>query len=535
MSRLCLLFVLAASVYCVTVEYRLIARRGLWRVDSATSNRSVVLVNDQFPAPTLEAVVGDDVVVHVQNELKEGTTVHFHGLLQMGTAHMDGVPFGTQCLIAAGANFTYRFKADATGTFWYHAHVESHFVEGFYGAFLIRAPSEPKDAKNELLLIFSDWYRTSADEVMRKMMTPPFATPLPDAVLVNGEGGENMPVLRILPNTTYRVRIINAATISLFRLTFEGHNVTVVEADADRVLPFATPFVEVDAGQRYVCLLTTAGVNGTFALSAEMMHRTEPTARGHAMVMVGDALAMTRRKRQPHGGGHATPAPGSTVDEPFFERLLSSDSVVTLPTVTKRINVTVQFSALTGLWRINELAMPRDPMTPVLHSVLRGERLPASVQTIALSKGDVVEITWRNQRDSNGASEHHPMHIHGHRFWLLGSGTTGEPMQNIPDLSRPLLRDTFDLPHENGWAITRFVADNPGVWLVHCHYSWHMASGMAFFFVYTPPASLPPLPADTQLCDVALKPESPGSSSGSALSVLPSFAIGAIVLASMST
>lgn len=515
MTRLLLPLLLAAlvCVRCATVEYHMMIRRGSWRVDSKSRNATVVLVNEQFPAPTLDATVGDDVLVHVQNDLTEGTALHFHGLLQRGTPHMDGVPYGTQCPIAPGANFTYSFKADAVGTFWYHAHVESHFVEGLYGGFVVRAsPSEPK--VDELLLILSDWYRSSADEIMRKMASPPFATPLPDAVLVNGLGGENMAELRLRANTTYRVRVINAAAISLFRLTIEMHNVSVVEADADRVQPFSTSFLEIDAGQRYVFQLTTDGANGTFALSVQMLHRAEPTPLGHAMVMVGEAASMLRRKRQVHGGGHvATPVGTAPADEAFFERLLSADSVVTLPAVTKRINITTQFSSATGQWRINDVAMPRSAMTPVLHSVLRGDRLPASVQTITLNEGDVVEITWHNKRDANGQSEHHPMHIHGHRFWLLGSGTTGDPFQNIPDATRPLLRDTFDLPHEDGWAITRFVADNPGVWMVHCHYSWHMASGMAFFFVYAPSSSLPSLPTGTQQCDIALSSETPSSTS----------------------
>jgi FtsP/CotA-like multicopper oxidase with cupredoxin domain len=493
-----------------TVEYQLVARRGSWRVDSARANTTAVLVNDQFPAPTLEAVVGDDVVVHVQNDLKEGTTVHFHGLLQRGTPHMDGVPFGTQCPIAPGQNFTYRFKADASGTFFYHAHVESHFADGFYGSFVVRGPSEPKE--NELTLLLSDWYHLSADEIMAKMSTPPFVTPLPDAVLVNGAGGENMAELRVQTNATYRIRIINAATFSLFRVSFESHNVSVVEADADRVSPLSTSFVEVDAGQRYIVLLTTGESNGIYAINVQMMHRVEPTPRGHAMLLVGGndtpTPAPLRKRQHSHGSGHV-PAPtspsGAQIDEPFFERQLSAATEAALPAVTTRINITVQFSKSTGQWHINDLAMTHEATTPVLHAVLRGERVPTSVPTIALKHNDVVEIIWRNKRDTSGESEHHPMHVHGHRLWLLGSGTTGEPTYNIAVTKRPLVRDTFELPHADGWAITRFVADNPGVWLVHCHYAWHMASGMAFYFVYTPASTLPALPADTQRCDVALK------------------------------
>lgn len=46
------------------------------------------------------------------------------------------------------------------------------------------------------------------------------------------------------------------------------------------------------------------------------------------------------------------------------------------------------------------------------------------------------------------------------------------------DLSRAVLRDTVQIPRR-GYAVLRFRADNPGVWLFHCHILWHLAGGMA--------------------------------------------------------
>lgn len=46
------------------------------------------------------------------------------------------------------------------------------------------------------------------------------------------------------------------------------------------------------------------------------------------------------------------------------------------------------------------------------------------------------------------------------------------------DLSRAMLRDTVQIP-SRGYAVLRFRADNPGVWLFHCHILWHLATGMA--------------------------------------------------------
>lgn len=61
-------------------------------------------------------------------------------------------------------------------------------------------------------------------------------------------------------------------------------------------------------------------------------------------------------------------------------------------------------------------------------------------------------------------------------------GLHGSPVQAALDtpynLSRAVLRDTVEIP-SRGYAVLRFRAENPGVWLFHCHILWHLVSGMA--------------------------------------------------------
>ena len=95
--------------------------------DCQNSPYPVLLVNDQFPAPTLRIVKGDDVEVIIHNsatELNVSTTVHFHGIRQYGTVESDGVPEVTQVAIPPGETFIHRFRVvDQSGTYFYHAHV----------------------------------------------------------------------------------------------------------------------------------------------------------------------------------------------------------------------------------------------------------------------------------------------------------------------------------------------------------------------------------------------------------------------------
>lgn len=105
-------------------------------------NKSVILINDQFPGPLLEANWGDWIEVKVTNKIvNEGTSIHWHGIFQEGTPFMDGVPGVSQCPIAPGNSFTYRFQADLYGTSWYHSHFSAQYSGGLYGPIVIHGPT----------------------------------------------------------------------------------------------------------------------------------------------------------------------------------------------------------------------------------------------------------------------------------------------------------------------------------------------------------------------------------------------------------
>lgn len=82
--------------------------------------------NSTYPAPLLEACWGDTLVVRVTNrDAKNGNTVHWHGLRQLGTNQMDGVNGVTQCPIAQNDTFEYRFTVGQYGHTWYDLSTQS--------------------------------------------------------------------------------------------------------------------------------------------------------------------------------------------------------------------------------------------------------------------------------------------------------------------------------------------------------------------------------------------------------------------------
>lgn len=73
-------------------------------------DRPVIGINGQWPIPTIDANVGDNIVIDVHNNLgNQSTSLHFHGLFMNGTTHMDGPAQVSQCPILPGESMTYKF------------------------------------------------------------------------------------------------------------------------------------------------------------------------------------------------------------------------------------------------------------------------------------------------------------------------------------------------------------------------------------------------------------------------------------------
>ncbi|KAG1365827.1 laccase-6-like [Cocos nucifera] len=102
--------------------------------------------------------------------------------------------------------------------------------------------------------------------------------------------------------------------------------------------------------------------------------------------------------------------------------------------------------------------------------------------------------------------ESHPMHLHGFDFFVVAQGfgnynhAVAEKSYNLVD---PQMRNTISVP-TGGWAVIRFIANNPGVWIMHCHLDAHLSFGLATAFEVEngpiPESTLPPPPPDFPTC-----------------------------------
>ena len=99
--------------------------------------------------------------------------------------------------------------------------------------------------------------------------------------------------------------------------------------------------------------------------------------------------------------------------------------------------------------------------------------------------------TWLDIIINNLDDGSHPFHLHGHDFYVLASHRSehgwgsyspyahggASSLKPVLNLENPVRKDTVSVPRR-GYVIIRVLADNPGLWMLHCHVIFHQASGM---------------------------------------------------------
>src|SRR5262249_26321868 len=148
--------------------------------DGVAKKGGMILVNDSLPGPTIRAREGDTIVVRVRNTLPEGTTIHWHGMTQLGTWQMDGVANVSQEPIPPGQTFEYRFKAEPAGTHLWHSHAGVQYGEGMFGMLVVDAVDDPYrgDYDVEQVVCINDWFHQPGTEILSNLERGAYMKPM---------------------------------------------------------------------------------------------------------------------------------------------------------------------------------------------------------------------------------------------------------------------------------------------------------------------------------------------------------------------
>lgn len=267
------------------------------------------MVNGQFPGPTIEANWGDTIQVAVHNNItgpEDGTAIHWHGIRQKGTQWYDGVPSISQCPIAPGSSFTYRFRADRYGTSWYHSHYSAQFTAGVYGPLIIYGPKHTLYDIDVGPVMLGDYYHRDYFDVLEDVTgsSPDFKVYVPtsDNNLINGKNNFNCSLAAANPNSicnpnaelskfrfksgkTHRLRLVNAGAAALVHFSIDGHSLQVITNDFTPIEPYEADVVTLGDGQRSDVLVKAIGepakaywMRSTISLNCSVTQTTHSSA-----------------------------------------------------------------------------------------------------------------------------------------------------------------------------------------------------------------------------------------------------------------
>ena len=401
------------------------------------------LYEGAFPGPQLRVQEGDVLSAELVNDLQEETTIHWHGVPVPNP--VDGVPNVTQEPTAPGETFTYKFRAEPPGTYFYHSHVGLQLDRGLLGPLIVEERDPHIDYDREYVVVVDD-YLPQAPRLptnggsggggmggggmgdgrggrggMMGDARPPY-----EGLLINGRLPENQPTFDVTEGDRVRFRFVNAASATVFGVRIAGHEMSVTHADGRPVEPVDVDSFVFGSGERYDVVVEATNP-GTWSVQAAALDGNEPPA---SALLRYDSSDNGARPQQPSSSG----------DQLQYGDLQAVNS---LSGIDGRPDRTFDLTLSRGsgqsyTWTID------------------GEAYP-DAEPLDIQLGEHVRIRMTNQ-----SPVVHPMHLHGH-FFEVGNA----------------LKDTVIVPGHRGQVTLDFHADNPGRWLFHCHNLYHLDAGMA--------------------------------------------------------
>ncbi|KAL9230143.1 hypothetical protein vseg_005531 [Gypsophila vaccaria] len=537
----------------------------LQNVTRLCHTKSIVTVNGQFPGPRIVAREGDRLLIEAVNHVQNNISIHWHGIRQLQSGWADGPAYITQCPIQTGQSYVYNYTiVGQRGTLWWHAHI-SWLRSTLYGPIIILpkrgVPYPFPRPHKEVPMLFGEWWNADTEMVINQALQTGGGPNVSDAYTINGLPGplyncsaKDTFRLNVKPGKSYLLRLVNAALNDELFFSIANHTLTVVDVDAVYVKPFETDIVIITPGQTSNVILktkpyhpgatfmmmarpyvtgngtfdnsTTAGIleythsnPSTLIKSLPLFRPTLPALRNTSFVTnYTNKLRSLANARYPANvpkhvdkrflftvGLGTTPCPQNQTCQGPTNKTMFSAAInnVSFVMPTKALLQTHFLRQSLGVYTTDFPTSPQNPFnytgTPPNNTmVTNGTKL------VVLPFNTSVEVVM--QDTSILGTESHPLHLHGFNFFVVGQGFGNFNPNKHPamfNLVDPVERNTVGVP-DGGWVAIRFLADNPGVWFMHCHLEVHTSWGLKMAWLVLDGQmsnqKLPPPPADLPRC-----------------------------------
>lgn len=416
--------------------------------------------NNSVPGPQVEVTEGDTVTIHLKNQLKVPIALHVHGVVLPN--QMDGVPGMTQDAIQPGASFTYTFKANQAGTYWYHSHQDSlnQIGKGLYGSFIVKKKQDT--VSSDHTLVIDEWSdpHTTVPESESNTLAINSNMGAYNLYTVNGRSGDSIEPIVVHQGDRVRLRLVHAGNMTqTLYINSDAYRVTATDGhDIDQPQTLSNGLLVIAPGERYDIEFTadTTGIqwigmvgDSSFAQSVRIPIVIEPQGSKRTLTEITEKMTSYQAQMTSIPADHQQPLDLTTYGQP-------TTSEFGLKSVFDReYTLDLDMGVIDGKmsYTINQEAYPQ-------------------VSQLKVQTGDAVKITLINE----SKNEDHPMHLHGHSFEVLSKN--GQALSGSS-----IWKDTINVRPGDTYVIA-FRADNPGMWMVHCHELHHASMGMMTDVIY---------------------------------------------------
>lgn len=391
--------------------------------------------NGAAPGPLIRLREGQQTTIAVVNDTQVPELVHWHGLFipsEVDGSMEEGTP-----MVMPGESASYSFTAKPAGTRWYHSHaiagkdLTQSLYSGQYGFLYIEPRNDPGRYDQEVFIAMHHWepYFVSMQDI-RKGPPPDngLEVAYKSASFNDKALGHGEPV-RVRQGQRVLFRLLNASATDDVMLALPGHRFTVLALDGNPVpSPQAVDSLMLAPAERIdaVVEMNNPGI--------WIFGSTEDDVRQMGMGVVVEYAKAT--------GAPQWQAPPMS---PWDYLIFGSQSPV--PEPDGRFDLMIQ--KIPGgrggfnRWTINGKSWPdTDPLI--------------------VEQGKRYRLVFRND-----SGDMHPLHLHRHSFELVRFA--GKPTAGIK-------KDVVNVPRRQTVEVD-FVADDPGLSLLHCHMQEHQDFG----------------------------------------------------------
>ena len=412
---------------------------------------------------------GQRFAVDLTNTLDVETLIHWHG--QVPPNVQDGVPGLPARLLKPGESRSYDFAAKS-GTHWMHSHVPLQEMALLAAPLIVRSAEDAKADRQEVVMMLHDFSFKTPEEVMALItgsatdgmsgmdmgaktksdgMTgsmsgmkgmSDMAMDLNDyefdAYLSNDRTLSDPEVVKVEAKGRVRLRIVNGSAATVYWIDTGAVAARLIAVDGHEVQPVAGTRFGLAMGQRLDIEVDLPGA-GAFPILA---------LREGSLQQTGLILATP-------GAGVPKLAALADAASPAFDTDLAQES------------------ALRAIAPLSERPTTNRPMLMLAGAMqpyawtINGQTW-ATHQPVTAKSGERVEIMFHNMSMMG-----HPMHLHGHSFQVIDTGT---------GRFAGALRDTVFVP-PMGVVTVALDAGEAASWMLHCHHMPHLATGMMTEFV----------------------------------------------------